>query len=80
MMGWDWDAGTWLGMVVVMLVWIVLAVVVVWLTVRGLIALERTRTDAPSVTTPDDILRERLARGEIDAAEFERKLTLLRGK
>ena len=77
MMGWNWDAGTWLGMATGMLLWIILAVIVVWLTVRGLIALERTRTDARSDTDPDDILRERLARGEIDAKEFEDKLRLL---
>jgi putative membrane protein len=80
MMGWNWDEGAWLGMGVGMLLWVVLGVVVVWLIVRGLIALERTRSDRPTASGPDDILRERFARGEIDAEEFERRLTLLRSK
>ena len=77
MMGWNWDGASWLGMGVGMLLWLVLAVVVVWLIVRGLIAVERTRTDGPAASGPDEILRERFARGEIDADEFERRRALL---
>jgi putative membrane protein len=80
MMGWNWDAGAWLGMGVGMLIWLVIAIVVVWLIVRGLIAIERTGTDAPDAPRPDEILRERFARGEIDAEEFERRLTLVHSK
>jgi putative membrane protein len=80
MMGWDWDGGAWLGMGAGMLLWLVLGVVVVWLIVRGLVALEQTRSDRPTGSGPDDILRERFARGEIDAEEFERRLALLRSK
>ena len=80
MMGWNVDAGAWLGMGVGMLLWLALGVVVVWLVVRGLIALERPRTDTPATPNPDEILRERFARGEIDADEFERRLTLLHSK
>lgn len=77
MMGWNTDGGAWLGMGFGMLVWLILAVVVVWLIVRGLIALERTRTGGTPSSGPDDILRERFARGEIDAEEFERRMALL---
>jgi putative membrane protein len=66
-----------------MLLWLVFAVVVVWLVVRGLMAIDRTRTDGTSTTgksMPDEILRERFARGEIDAEDFERRLTLLHNK
>lgn len=77
MMGWNWDGGAWLGMGFGMVLWLVLGVVVVWLIVRGLIALERTRTDSTPRSGPDEILRERFARGEIDADEFERRLALL---
>jgi len=80
MMGWNMDGGAWLGMGFGMLVWLVLAVVVVWLVVRGLIALERTQTGGQVGSRPDEILRERFARGEIDPDEFERRLALLHGK
>jgi putative membrane protein len=80
MMGWNWDSGAWLGMGIGMLVWLVLAVAIVWLIVRGLTVLEGRRPDGSNWAAPDDILRERLARGEIDAEEFERRLTLLHGK
>ena len=79
MMGWNWDGGTWLGMGFGMLVWLVLGILVVWLIVRGLIALER-RTDNAAPSGADEILRERFARGEIDADEYERRLTLLHQK
>ena len=79
MMGWNLDGGAWLGMGFGMVVWLVLGVVVVWIIVRGLIGLERTGTDR-SGSGPEEILRERLARGEIDADEYERRLTLLHGK
>lgn len=77
MMGWNVDGGAWIGMGLGMLLWVVLAVVVVWLIVRGLIALERTRTDGSGAAGPDEILRERFARGEIDAEEFKKRLELL---
>lgn len=80
MMGWNWDSGAWLGMGIGMLVWLVLAVAIVWLIVRGLTVLERRRPDGSNWVAPDDILRERFARGEIDAEEFERRLNLLHGK
>ena len=80
MMGWNWDGGAWLTMGFGMIVWLVLGVVVVWLIVRGLSAIERTRSDGAPKATPDEILRERFARGEIDADEFERRLSLLHSK
>jgi uncharacterized membrane protein len=80
MMGWNWDGGAWLGMGIGMLLWLVFAVAIVWLVVRGLTELERRRADGSNRSAPDDILRERFARGEIDAEEFERRLTLLHGK
>ena len=45
MMGWNWDGGSWAVMGLGMLVWLVVGVIVVWLVVRGLIALERPRTE-----------------------------------
>ena len=73
-----WDNATWIGMGVGMLIWLVVAIVVVWLVVRGLSALDRGRSaDTPSRSTPDDILRERFARGEIEADELEKRLKVL---
>ena len=80
MMGWNWDGGAWLAMGFGMLVWLVLGVVVVWLIVRGLSAIEHTGSDKAPRPTPDEILRDRFARGEIDADEFERSLSLLHSK
>jgi putative membrane protein len=80
MMGWNWDGGAWIGMGIGMLLWLAFAVAIVWLVVRGLTELERRRPDGSNPSAPDDILRERFARGEIDAEEFERRLTLLHGK
>jgi len=78
MMGWNWDGGSWVAMGLGMLVWLVVGVIVVWLVVRGLMALERQRTDVPRPSAPEDILRERFARGEIDSDEYERRLAILR--
>lgn len=76
--GLELGSGVWLGMGFGMVLWLVLGVLVVWLIVRGLMALERSRTEGPARSGPDEILRERFARGEIDSDEYERRLTLLR--
>jgi putative membrane protein len=78
MMGWNWDGGSWVVMGLGMIVMLVIAVIVVWLVVRGLIALERPRTEGSRRSEPEEILRERFARGEIDSDEYERRLALLR--
>jgi len=78
MMGWNWDGGAWVAMSLGMLVWLVLGVLVVWLVVRGLIALEGPRADGLRRREPEDILRERFARGEIDSDEYERRIAVLR--
>ncbi len=71
--GFGWG---WLMMSLGMILWIALLVVLVWAIIRGL---ER-RTGAPGqgpatpLNEPSalEILRRRYARGEIDAATFER--------
>ena len=73
MMGWD---GAWYGGgPIMMILWIGLLVAIVVLLVRAFSGPSRGTTahQAPPGRTALDILRERLARGEIDKAEFEDK-------
>jgi putative membrane protein len=62
-MGWMWGF------------WIVVIVLVVWLAVR---AGSQGRENPRARLTPEEILRERLARGEIDTEEFQRRMDVLR--
>lgn len=78
-MGWNWDGQSWAAMGLGMIAWLVIGVIVVWLVVRGLLALERPRGDGFRRPEPEEILRERFARGEIDSDEYERRLAFLRG-
>jgi putative membrane protein len=80
MMGWDWANGSgagWWAMGLGMLAWIlVLAIavgLVVWLINRGGAGQRSDRGNAA-----EDVLRLRFASGEIDADEYERRLSVLR--
>jgi putative membrane protein len=70
-------------MIVGMLLGIVLLVVLIWALVRLLNGLgssqPRQVLPTPGGQSAEDILRERYARGEIDAATFEAMLARLRG-
>ena len=79
MYGWGnngWGAGMWIVMAI--------AMVIFWaIVVFGVVALVRHfghSDDEPpwKKADPEAILRERLARGEIDEEDFRKKLTLLR--
>lgn len=65
MAGWGmgWEAWLWMG------AWAAVLVIVVWLLVR--------EPNAPSKQDPLDVLRARLARGEISPDEFEQARRLL---
>jgi putative membrane protein len=81
MMWWDdgggWNAGSWILMTLMMLLfWGGLAALVVWL-VRSLREDRTPVAPAPPRPTPDDVLAERLARGEIDAEEYTRRRALI---
>jgi putative membrane protein len=70
--GWGW--GGWLAMTLMMLA---LLALFVW----GLVLLWRATADPPARQrrdTPEAILAERLARGEIDPTEYEERLAALR--
>ncbi|ALO12469.1 putative membrane protein [Streptomyces venezuelae] len=73
MNGWGWFAMS-AGM---LLFWALLITVVVML----FRTLDRAsgRPSVPDVTRPEQVLGERLARGEIDEEEYRRRLSALRG-
>ena len=66
--GWGWGGGFW--MLGGLLLMIGVVVLVVW-AVNSLSRTGRAPTQDPSRPTPNEILRERFARGEITAQEFE---------
>lgn len=77
MMGWwDWDSGSWLGMGAWMVVALVIAIVIAWLVIR-LAGGDQGRAAPPAPETPDEILRQRFARGEIDAEEYRQRSAVL---
>jgi putative membrane protein len=90
MMWWDdagWNAGGWILMSLLMIVfWGGLVALVVWL-VRGMRTEQHSTPPPPPpapVTAPqtstaraDELLAERFARGEIDEHEFTRRRALL---
>lgn len=81
MMYWDGHGGGgwFVGMVIFMIVFWGSIVALIWAGVRALPnrAAQPGTTDRPE---PRDILAERLARGEIEPEEFQRRLELLGGK
>ena len=73
-MGWYGWQGWWMGWMWIF--WIAIIVVVVWLVVRAGPSTHGGVREAR--LTPEDILRERFARGEIDTEEYQRRLQVLR--
>ncbi|MCA3748647.1 MAG: SHOCT domain-containing protein [Rubrobacter sp.] len=76
MMGGWWNGG-WLWMLVPALFWIGLLALIAWAIVR---IFPSNRGGGEARRDPaEEILRERFARGEISAEEYERGLETLRG-
>ena len=79
-MYWDGNGGGWaVGMVILMILFSGSIVALLWVGVRAL----SNRPPQPGSTDrqePRDILAERLARGEIEPEEFQRRLEVLGGK
>ncbi len=71
MMG-EWGMG-WFGGIFMMIFWVLVLVGLIFLIKWLIQATSRSRSDACSSNRALDILKERFARGEIDAAEFEEK-------
>jgi putative membrane protein len=70
--GWGW--GGWLGMTLSMLVF--------WGALIWLIAMlvgNASKQDAPPLPRAEDVLAERVARGEIGQAEYQDRVHVLRG-
>jgi putative membrane protein len=74
-----WDAGDWLAMSLMMIVfWGLVIALVVW-AVRSTHS-DRSGTDRPTgecATRADELLAERFARGEIDEDEFTNRRDVL---
>lgn len=77
-MWWDngqWGAGQWIGMTLGMLLfWGLLGLLGYWL-IRAL-----GNDSRRAASTPEEILAERFARGEIDADEYASRRAVLRGQ
>jgi putative membrane protein len=80
MHGGGWGGG-WLGMFLgplMMLIFLAIATAVIVLIVRWVGSMGKApHHGAPTSNTPLDILKERFARGEIEANEFEERRKLL---
>lgn len=81
MMHWDYGGGTgsWLGMAVVMLLsWVVLAALT-YAVVRALLAGQLPGPDRRPLPAPDpdELLDRRLAGGDIDPEDYQRRKDLL---
>ena len=76
---WDGSSAPWYGMIfgpIVMIAFIVLTVVIIAWVLR---AFGLSLQSASQKDTPLDTLKHRLARGEIDRAEYEEKKKILSG-
>ena len=84
MMYWDGHGGGgWVvGMAIMMILFWGSIVALIWVGIRALLNRPTIPGPTPSPTDrrePREILAERLARGEIEPEEFERRLALLAG-
>ena len=72
-----WGAG-WIVMLVMMLIFIVLAVAVIWFLMGGPRRVGGTAAAQAPRLTAEQLLADRLARGEIDPDEYRARLAALR--
>ncbi|HWS91235.1 MAG TPA: SHOCT domain-containing protein [Mycobacterium sp.] len=76
--GGNWGWGGWLLMTIAMVLFWALIITAVVLIVRYVVSQRPTGTSVGSARTPEEVLAERYARGEIDDEEYQRRLALLR--
>ena len=81
MMGYHPGDMSWLGMGLCMLIWTIILLVAIWFIVRSALGAKgHSGSSGPPPGNPaEDLLRTRYAAGEIDAEEYQRRLTVLRG-
>ena len=80
MMGQGWGVFGWLWMLIPLLFWGGILALIVWAVMR--IFPGGHSSSGPhegSARSAEDTLRERFARGEIDAEDYEERLRILRG-
>ncbi len=78
MMGWYGNAGWggWLAMTLMMLIfWVPVIAMIAWLFRTS----GAPRQDGRSTGTPEQVLRDRLAAGELGVEEYRERLAALRG-
>lgn len=80
-MGGGWGAFGWIGMLIPLLFWTGLVVLVIWALARIVpnASRERLHQEVPTKSS-EDVLRERFARGEINAEEYGRSMLALKGE
>ena len=83
-MMWDsgdgsWGWGSWLLLSVMMVALVALVAWGVFLLWRSTQGMQASKPPPAAPETPEEILGERLARGEIDAEEYRERLETLRG-
>ncbi|MBI4727930.1 MAG: SHOCT domain-containing protein [Acidobacteria bacterium] len=80
-MMWGWGNGPgwgWVGAITMMLFWVGLVAIVVWAVSAAAGSREPRRREPERREDPAvEILRRRFAGGEIDGAEFERRIAAL---
>lgn len=81
MMGQGWGVFGWLWMLIPLLFWGGLLALIVWAVMRIFPGGRGGSEPREGGVSPaEETLRERFARGEIDAGEYEERLRVLRGE
>ncbi len=74
-----WGGLWWPFMLIPLLLWGVFLSLLVWLAVRVFSKGRGAARPGATIDSAEEILRERFARGDISAEEYERALEILRG-
>ena len=78
MMG-DWSVFGWLWMLIPLLFMGAILALIIWTIARAFPGHRNNGPQEPRRESAEDILRDRFARGEIDAGEYDNSLKTLRG-